>query len=248
MSFPAKTKPESHHSRILADIRQNILEGTWAPGFQLPKETELAERFGVSRMTMNKVLTQLAGEGFLLRRKRSGTVVAHQRAQSAVMEINDIAQEVAELGLDYSWKLLERKSRTPSESETLLLDMSGAELDSRILFLVGLHYANGTPFCLETRVINLDTVPHALDQDFDTVIPGQWLLHTMPWSGATHRVRAVNCVTQSAKLLELPVGSACLEVLRKTRIEKTWVTHVRLLYPGAAHQLLAEFAPHAIAP
>jgi GntR family transcriptional regulator, histidine utilization repressor len=42
-------------------------------------------------------------------------------------------------------------------------------------------------------------------------------------------------------LLELPVGAACLEVQRRTQIEADWVTCARLLYPGEAHQLIAEF-------
>ena len=234
--------------RISAEIRTRILDGTWAPGFPLPTEIELADSFGVSRMTMNKVLTQLTAEGFLDRRKRRGTIVAHQRGQSVVMEINDIAREVAERGRSYSWRLLDRDIRPPNERERPLLDLSDGELDSRILFLRGLHYASDAPFCLETRVINLDMVPQALDQDFNAVMPGQWLLQTMPWSGATHRIRAINCTAPAAKLLHLPVGAACLEVLRKTRIEAHWVTHVRLLYPGEAHQLVAEFAPHALSP
>jgi len=50
----------THHDRILTRLRDRITSGEWQPGFQLPFETQLAESHGVSRMTMNKVLAQLA--------------------------------------------------------------------------------------------------------------------------------------------------------------------------------------------
>jgi GntR family transcriptional regulator, histidine utilization repressor len=239
----ADRRSGSHHSRIMDEMRQKILDGVWEPGHQLSKETDLAEDYGVSRMTMNKVLTQLSNEGFLVRRKRSGTIVAQPRAQSAVMEINDIEQEVTDLGLDYAWKLLIVELRTLNETDRHLLDIVDSPSNKKVLFLHGLHLARGEPFCLETRVIAVDVVPEVLEKDFHVTVPGQWLLHTMPWSAASHRIRAVTCLGKDAKQLELPVGGACLEILRKTKIEQNWVTHVRLLYPGESHQLIADFVP-----
>lgn len=233
---------ESHHSRIIATLRQSIVDGTLLPGHRFPKETDLAEQYGVSRMTMNKVLTQLASEGFLVRRKRSGTSVSQPRGQSAVMEINDIEQEVAELGLPYSWHLNAAKTRPLIETERLLLEISGEEA-GQTLVLDGIHRARGKPFCLELRAINLEAVPEAAYTDFAQSVPGQWLLRSMPFSAANHRVRAINAVSSDARLLEVPVGTACLEILRRTRIEQSWVTRVRLLYPGELHQLVADFAP-----
>lgn len=78
-------KSDTLYGRILEEFERNIVDGTWPPGHLLPKETELAEQYGVSRMTMNKVLTRLAFEGFVVRRKRRGTVVAKPRAESAVL-------------------------------------------------------------------------------------------------------------------------------------------------------------------
>lgn len=243
MSKPQDRPATSHHARISCELRQWIVDGSWQPGHPLPRETDLAERYGVSRMTMNKVLTQLTREGYLVRRKRSGTFVAQPRGQSAVMEINDIAQEVAALGWPYAWQLALCDQRAVSEAEAATLDMPIEGLNGPTLYLEGLHLAQGAPFCLEARAINLGVVPQSADQDFATEVPGQWLLRTMPFSAANHRVRAIVAAGRDARALNVPPGTACLEVLRKTRIEHTWVTHVRLLYPGDAHQLVADFAP-----
>ena len=50
----------SLHERILQDIEQKILSGQWPPGRRIASEHELTETYQCSRMTVNKVLTQLA--------------------------------------------------------------------------------------------------------------------------------------------------------------------------------------------
>lgn len=236
---------ETLHTRIIEDIRSKIVEGHWKPGHQLAKETELAARYGVARMTMNKVLTQLAQEGYVTRRKRSGTFVAQARVQSAVLEINNIGEEVAALGHSYSWTLLNSERRRMSQADLRALGVRRKVVEEEVLYLQGIHFAGNNPFCLETRAINLDVVPTALQMNFSKDVPGSWLLNTMPWSTARHQIRAVNASGRDAQLLDLPTGAACLEILRKTEIGTNWVTYARLLYPGEAHQLIAEFEPRA---
>jgi GntR family histidine utilization transcriptional repressor len=234
---------ESHHSRIIAALRRAIHDGNLAPGQQLPKETELSEQYGVSRMTMNKVLTRLTMEGYLVRRRRGGTFVAQPRGQAAVMEINDIEHEVEELGFSYAWRLTSLKVRPLLEPERALLEMP-PDYKGNTLVLEGVHYARGEPFCLELRAINLDVATEASGQDFSVTVPGRWLLSSMPFSEANHRIRAINAAGRDARLLDVALGTACLEILRKTKIEQAWVTHVRLFYPGELHQLVADFSPH----
>jgi GntR family histidine utilization transcriptional repressor len=215
----ATEKSDTLHGRILDEFSRKIVDGTWPPGFSLPKETELAEHYGVSRMTMNKVLTRLASDGFVIRRKRSGTVVAQPRAESAVLAINNIGEEVAALGRRYKWALLSSERRASNAQDQRILNLQEDEGQDNCLFLQGLHYSNDEPFCLETRVINLATAPDAAHVDFEKEVPGSWLLNTMPWTKARHHVRAINVSGRDAMLLELPVGAACLEVQRRTQID-----------------------------
>ena len=56
---------------VLNEIRQ----GRWRPGDLIPKEQELATRFNCARMTAHRALRELAEEGVVERRRRSGTRV-----------------------------------------------------------------------------------------------------------------------------------------------------------------------------
>lgn len=82
-------------------IQQHLLEkihsGDWTPGYQIPPEERLAEEFGVSRMTANKAIRDLVQQGYLSRHPGVGTFVTDSKAESSLVEVHNIAEEVKEL-------------------------------------------------------------------------------------------------------------------------------------------------------
>lgn len=234
-------KPATLHERILNEVRDNILRGAWPPGYRIPFETDMAAAYGVSRMTVNKVLTQLTREGYLERRRKSGTFVAKPRGQSAMMAIANIGEEVRQRGGVYSFDLLKRAVRFAEARDLELL--AGGDRALRLLELEYVHRADGEPFCHEYRVINLSAVPDAEGAEFAVEQAGTWLVRQVPWSSAEHVIRAVTPRPPVARLLDVTGATACLEVERRTEFEDQPITFARLTYPGGKHQLVARFAP-----
>src|SRR5690242_2475205 len=64
------------HDSIVSALRRDILRGKLPPGRQLPTNAELADRFGVSIVTVQTALNRLAREEFIHARARQGTFVA----------------------------------------------------------------------------------------------------------------------------------------------------------------------------
>lgn len=56
-------------------LRQEIEDGAWAEGEQLPVERDLAERLSVSINTLRRAITQLVDDGLVQRRQGAGTFV-----------------------------------------------------------------------------------------------------------------------------------------------------------------------------
>lgn len=233
-------KPATLHGLILNGVRDKIISGEWLPGHRIPFETEMAVSYGVSRMTVNKVLTQLSREGYLERRRKGGTVVARPRGQSAVMKIADIGEEVRSGGAIYAFELVKSAIREADAEIGLLL--RGLAAGSCIIDLEYVHIADALPFCHERRLINLDAVPQARTADFATEQAGAWLLKQIPWSSAEHVIRAVLPAQDVAKRLQLAASTPCLEIERRTEFEDRPVTFACLTYPGSAHQLVANFS------
>src|SRR4026207_2087907 len=57
-------------------ISQRIGRGEYAPGTQLPSESEFSRELGVSRVTVREALRVLAQEGILVKIQGRGTFVA----------------------------------------------------------------------------------------------------------------------------------------------------------------------------
>lgn len=233
-------RPISLHQRILHDIEGNILSGRWPPGHRIPSEQALTDTYGCSRMTVNKVLTELARAGLVLRRRKTGSVVMPQDGQSAILEIYDIGEEVRALNLAYRHTVLSRRVRRPTKTEQALSTLPAR---ARVLAISVMHLAGEAPFCLEERIINLSIAPEAETEAFEMLAPGQWLLEHVPWSAAEHRISAEAASAGAVAALGLQRSAPVLVVERQTwRLEET-VTRVRLTYPGSQHALTARFTP-----
>lgn len=235
-------RDETLHQRILRDLEGKIVSGEWPPGHRLPFEVDLARDYGCSRMTVNKVMTQLVQNGLIERRKRSGSFVLQPKVSSAVLEIPDVQQDVERQGLPYAYRLEHQAQRNATDSDMRRMELTAP---APILAITCTHVAGHRPFCHEERLINLATVPEALDVDFTTTAPGKWLLQQVPWSTAEHRIGAMNAGTDLARMLGVEDGTACLTMERRTWSEHGPVTHVRLAYPGDRQSLVARFQPAA---
>lgn len=224
------------HRRIGADIERRILSGEWPPGARVPTEAELTTEYDCARMTVSKALTDLSARGLIVRRRRAGSVVARPPVHSAVLDIPDIAAEIAARGMAYGYDLIERQVREATDAEAWLGDRG-------VLSIVCLHRADGAPFALERRLIGLAATPEAADELFTEVSPGSWLLKRAPWTEAEHRIAAVAADRETALRLDLPLGEACLKLERRTWADGRGVTWAWQTFPGQAYDLVARFSP-----
>jgi GntR family histidine utilization transcriptional repressor len=228
------------HARIRSEIEGKILSGQWPPGYRLPVEHELMAGYQCSRMTVNKVLSGLAAEGLIERRRRLGSFVRRPQFQSAVLEIHDIKAEISGRGQRYGYELLSQRRRKASAADRGELELGR---ETQIIALRCRHFADGRPFALEERLINLTAIPEGEAIDFSAEPPGTWLLSHVPWTEAEHHISARDADAEAAKLLDIEEGSACLVIRRRTWRSGVTVTAVRLTFPGAAYHLVARFTP-----
>ena len=63
-------------AKIAERLKRQISNRGYAPGSLLPREVELAESFDVSRSTMRNALAVLEKDGWIIRKKRYGPIVA----------------------------------------------------------------------------------------------------------------------------------------------------------------------------
>jgi len=73
-------KPERRHEKILRDLVDQIVAGTIPVGARVPYESEIADRYRVSRTVAREAVQRLTGFGLVEVRRRSGAAVTpHER-------------------------------------------------------------------------------------------------------------------------------------------------------------------------
>src|SRR5947209_5256764 len=84
--------PKTRSEQLREDIEENIATGRFRPGMRLD-ETELAQRFGVSRTPLREALFQLASMGVVEMQARRGAVVA-EVAPHRLVEMFEVMAEL----------------------------------------------------------------------------------------------------------------------------------------------------------
>lgn len=235
----------SLHGKILTEIEQNILSGRWPPGYRIPSEMELTAHYQCSRMTVSKALNKLAQAGLLVRKRKAGSFVTRPQTSSAVLDIPDLRKVVLGMGLEYSSQLISRKQRRSTQDDMQAMRMGKP---GPIVHVLCLHMAGQRHFCLEDRLINLESVPDAEHESFTEHSPSSWMVNHVPWSSAEHRIRAEAASEENATRLAIAPGCPCLVIDRRTWTGQLPITFVRLTYPADLYELDAHFSPSTIAP
>jgi GntR family histidine utilization transcriptional repressor len=215
-------------------ILARISAGDWLPGSRVPSENELVAELGLSRMTINRALRELANDGVVTRVQGLGSFVAAGKVETSVFEVRNIADEIAERGHAHSAKVLalDAVRATPDLSDSLRVEIGAAVFHSLIL-----HTETDIPMQLEDRYVNAATAPDYLAQDFTQVTPNRYLSMVIPWTEAEHEIEAVLPGASEARLLAISRADPCLAVRRTTYAGDRVVSTVRLLMPGGRYRV-----------
>ncbi|MEZ9017992.1 histidine utilization repressor [Vibrio sp. nBUS_14] len=217
-------------------IDDNITSGHWPVGYQITTELELTEQFKVSRMTVNKAIRDLVSEGKLIRKPRLGTFVCEpdEKAQSPLLDINNIAQEIKDRGQTYASQVIKHKSIKADESTATRL---GVMINAEVFYSEIIHFADNTPIQLEARWVNSQAAPKYLEQDFSTSTPNEYLSKSCPLSAIEHTVEAIIPDSQIRTSLKLSESEPCLLLNRRTWSKERLISFALLYHPGSKYKL-----------
>ena len=121
------------------------------PGEAIPSESQLVETLRVSRMTVNRAVRELAAQGLLTRLQGVGTFVARQEPDFALLEIRDIAEEIAARGGSYKAELvLHQEEEAPRRVAAGL----GLEPGAPVFHSLLVHQDGPQPVQVEDRIVS----------------------------------------------------------------------------------------------
>ena len=130
---------------------------------KLPSENEIAQNYGVSRVTVRKVLDELEQEGLIIRIHGRGTFVNSVATQMNVSLIpaKDYAQIIKDSGNHPDVKLLRCQSEFPSKEVQRGLNLSSEE---KVLRVEKIFSSDGYPSLLCVDLIPVSLVGEKINQ------------------------------------------------------------------------------------
>jgi len=193
--------------------RFEIERGTYQPGDRLPAESELIQRYGVSRITVRQALDELEAEGLIVRRHGKGTYVAEKRIEQDLVRLTDFVEDMEMAGLAPSSQVLTFTREPTSRAVAEALALPPGE---EVVRVDRLRLANGQPIAYDTTCLPLrfglllteemlaqETIYHTLETRYG-----------IPVEEGTFHITAVKATPEQASLLEVAPSTALLLIQR----------------------------------
>ncbi len=141
------------YQQIRRSIRDGIIAGTHVAGDRLPSESELAQAFGTTRMTVRQALSQLIFEGLIVQHSGRGSFVSDKPAIHSTIDSRHcltFEEQVALTGRTVSYGSCSfAQFAAPPDVAARLHIEPGTE----VFRMERLRIIEGRPVCLELRYL-----------------------------------------------------------------------------------------------
>jgi GntR family transcriptional regulator len=194
--------------RLEKFLRNQILTGALKPGDAIPPESQLAQQFSTSRMTVRQALSRLVFEGLVVRHRGRGSFVAEPRLEHTKVWLS-FEEEMRARGAHPTIKLLDMRTE-PAEgnvAENLRL-AEGAP----VVVLERQRFVDGQVVGYEIRYLP-EKIGKALTPDeisSQPLVPAVRRILGKPRTRLSLRVMSSLVRRKEAKILETRVGAPVL--------------------------------------
>ena len=186
----------------------NSLATSLVPDDPLPPERALAERFGVSRVTLRKALAELADAGVIYTIHGAGSYVSQPRVVKR-LKLLSFSEEIQNRGWSPSTKVISAERIDDGSDE----NPNAANEPS--FKIVRLRLGNSEPLSYETTVISESIAPGLLARDLTKSLYAILReAYEIKFDYAEEEIRPIVLTTEIAKFLNLKAGDPAFEINR----------------------------------
>lgn len=216
-------------------VRQAIQNRLLVQDDVIPAERDLAEEYGVSRITVRKAIDGLAQEGLLVRRRGAGTFVA-ARVDKSFSKLSSFSEDMIARGRRPSNEWLSKSVGLVTPEESLSLGLSPG---ARVYRFQRMRFADEVPMAVEYSTIVGHCLPN-VDAVFDSLYAALEANGCRPVR-ALQRLRAMHFPLEQSKRLGVDAGHAGLFIERRGFLaDGEAVEFTQSYYRGDAYDVVAE--------
>ena len=90
-----KNSQQPLYSQLMKELKEQIQNGKYKPGDQIPTEIQLSEMYQVSRITVRRTIEELCAQGVLVKRQGKGTFVEAPKIYRKIEKDNNMSFSAA---------------------------------------------------------------------------------------------------------------------------------------------------------
>ena len=204
----------SLYRKVADDLRAAITNGAYGPGARLPSESELAERYSVSRGTIRQAFAALRADGVIASRRGARRVVIGGPRLQSFGELLSFSRWATAIGEQPSGRVagMSRRAATAGEAERLGLG-DGAP----VYHLERVRLLSGRPVMIERTTFpgRVGALVAGFALDHESITERLEELGVV-FADAEHVIDAVPASTEDARLLDVSPGVPLLRERRRT--------------------------------
>lgn len=227
-------------------VLQNIRDGEYLPGDQVPSELEISARHQVSRMTARKALDLLVSKGLLYRTQGKGTYVADNTVAFRLSTMLSFSRTLQAQGYQVETQVL-RKEIIPGAPD--VLKRLQLQPDSRVIVIQRLRRVQGQAATIHTSFLEQRTYEPIMQVDLtqESLLDVIQKISRTAIAYTQDSVQADVVTAEEANWLEIAPGSPVLRVEGVAYSESGQPTRLtKAVYRGDMFKLIvrntAEFA------
>lgn len=200
---------EPLYQQLNGYLKQLIDSGECPIGGKFLTERQLCERFGVSRATSNKALSNLVSEGLLEFRKGVGTFVRGRALDYNLRALVSFTDKATAAGKRPGTEVLQFGTVLAKDVLDDVPQILQVEPAHQLFYMERLRLADGFPVILEKRYVVAAHCPNLTLEAVRGSLYKVWTEHYgLTIEGADERIRAVNARGADARALKLRDGAA----------------------------------------
>lgn len=197
------------YRQLMQQLRADIASGLYPVNSRIPSEAELTEKYGVSRVTVRKALSELTREGLLRRMQGKGTFVCAPRIRRSLRDVTSFHEACRHMGCVPGTKVLSA-GIAPADTETRE-DLLLAEDADRVVEITRLRTADGQSVMLETNRFPL-AYDALLREDLTGSLYAALEKLGVEAASGVHEISLCYATAQQARQLDVQPGTALLQL------------------------------------
>lgn len=200
-------------TQVEKSLKAAIDSGTYSPGQKIPTEPELAEMYGVSRITIRRAIDELCQHGLLVKRQGKGTFVRERKMARKIEHASSFTESALMSGMTPSAAVMRREviSSIPSGIEP-----RPEFRNEGILYIQRVHFADDSPIMVENNYYPLPRFKFLLKEPLDGSLFQSLRDHGVQVGGSENSyIDAIAATKQHADMLSVLVGDPLFLLYRE---------------------------------